>query len=614
MVEFFDAVPPEKHEADLALKVAKNEIVIRPEDFGTIGDGAADDTVALQKAFDYAASRTQPCILWINGRHRVTASIYWDVARVSVIGAGQISSCTRSGAGGLTITDAMNSNTKYLVRAYSSEAGEVAGSPVKQRGTFWEGVKLDGDGVTNNLYLGSPDANTNQWASSYLQFPGGKIPTGKVAHVNFRSFVSVRGGIGVHFRTNAYMINFVQSTISLNRVGVQQDSNINNSGERLEFFGCDLTGNGTTAKLTSGQCFFFHGCSFSYVTRQVFNITEGMIITDSCHFEHTFPHAPLVEITSRGTWQDHGSIRLLKDGGPVSLPITFPAGSTTATWADNARERYGVGDSFRFTTVTGADGVNNTTTYYMTAVSNTGFSFSATKGGAPIAWTTAGTAPGVTLVGESPFVSVADTFGHALITGGKIHGDTITSASKFDAFADGLGTAIIERTTAPQGTGLLIHSTKFGDLRDPLLTNAGWLDDWRVVGNLAAISRSTDVVTGTNSILATRISGTTTTTQLQLYMPINRNRMLIDFNYKKTSAATVSAAAQYLPKIDAPTSTNLFSSNLAAASGVWTKWVQNGLYWKYPPPWAHYLFFRVDLSPLAVGETFQIDTPRFSAL
>lgn len=581
--EKFSGVSP-----NLIIPVGQGELSIRPEYFGAVGDNAADDTAAVLAMFIYASAarpipRRWQCVLV--GNYKITDTLRWDVYTTSVCGPGQL----------LPTMD----GTKYTVRTYSTDPG-AEGSPVRQRAVYWDGVIIYGNGFANGI-----DVTGASFGD-------------KVAHITFRNMTVTRCGIAMHYGRNAYMVSHFACNISLSRVGVWHEDTPN-SGERIEYFGCDITGHGVAIKVTSGQAMHFISCSFSYVLRRIAEVTSGQVFIFGSHLEFNAPYAAFFNVTQGGGYVlVTGSRWLIRDPSPsVASAVTFPSGTNVATWADNPRDRWGEGDPVTITGLSGTTNLSSSTTYYMRNVTNTSFQLSTTPTGAIFSWTGSGSATGFLAIANAPIFYLGDASAtNATVRDGHVHG----SASGIKTWCEGPGAARfeIEGTNTFGSSPLRMRTRPGGEGRDGLLATGTILDDVELVGgSQVSMSVSNDVSPNTssvNSFLITRVSAGTGARVDFWYALPSMPRILWTHDYKASAGMTINQSA-YLSLVRRAATAitpalggTLWSSNLGFTTS-WQSYVQGGQNDRRAPRWAKYLLVRYDLSNLPVGQTLQIDAP-----
>jgi hypothetical protein len=628
-----DASPEDLRSRSRAKPVGAGEQVFDIYSYGAVGDGIADDRPAWDAACAAAASYfnltgRRAYLYAQGGRFRGTvasgqiAAFNLDIHKMGLRGIWELAASTRTGAVGATITNAINNATKYVFAVNSSEPAETTGSPVRQSALEISGLIVDSDGVTKGMLIGRPLASTGRGQ-------------GKPARIVLDHPVVMRASVGIEYGAYSYMIDHIAATVGLCTVGLLHN-NIDqanpDSGERYAYLGGNIHGNGLGYDLRSDQALHFHAVSFSFNERNG-RIATGHVDESSCHYEHNAARFPGAwEVTGGGSLHRYGGRHLIRDGKATETTAVFPAGSTTATWNGNSLERWRVGDSFKFTGLTGAlGGVDATTVYYMVAVSAAGFSFATTRGGTAVAWTGSGTATGLDLVGTPNLYWLAAK-AQVTVHGGKITG----SSTEQKLWADGPGrfNFLAERTDSYDADKLRLHNRPEGDLRDPffLLTtvqatatsaalNAGTsypLDEWLYDATVSfAMDRANSEQLGdSRSVTLTSNTAAGTTAYQHLRIPITRaNRLLLDFDYLTATTGLLSAYYSAYPH---PGNGNLVGTQLwdspltAPAVAGWSHKTIPTAMFNRPPGWARFLTLRFNLTALAQGGTVKIANLQFS--
>lgn len=97
--------------------------VVNVKDFGAVGDGAHDDTAAIQAAIDYASTNAEtvyiPC-----GKYKITSTIY---VKTNIIGGGYQRDFRHIAKVGTTIFDATGGNSKLLDMSNSNYGCSLRG-------------------------------------------------------------------------------------------------------------------------------------------------------------------------------------------------------------------------------------------------------------------------------------------------------------------------------------------------------------------------------------------------------------------------------------------------------------------------------------------------------
>ena len=166
--------------------------VVTPQQFGAVGNGVADDTAALQRAFDQAAGRE--VLLPAGSVFRHTAVLHLRTAGLHV-----------SGPGELLATDEQNSSVWIEADNVLVDGGLVVKTNSTQRWGAWEqmGIRLDGHaGITlrNVTVVGSAAAGI---------YVGGATHNFLLDHV----VVQDTRADGIHMTEGAYSGSVVSPTV-----------------------------------------------------------------------------------------------------------------------------------------------------------------------------------------------------------------------------------------------------------------------------------------------------------------------------------------------------------------------------------------------------------------
>lgn len=561
--------------------VGKGELVITPRDFGPIGEGVDHETI--QKCLDYASQdQTRGYVVWFNQDYDIYDTLRWDVARTRILGTSSL------------IRSYINDASKFMVQTYSTDKSGVS-SPIWQSATSMEGVILQGDRVTGGISISGVDSSD------------------KSAHTVFEKVTVTRCGTAIYFGRNAYMMKFFGCNITLSTVGLLHDD-APNSGERLDFHGCDITGHGRAIELRSGQAMHFTSCSFSYVLRQIAYVTQGQLFFHLCHLEFSSPYAPFFELTGNGAYVEIlGGRWLVRDQPFWATTVRFEDG--VAKWTDNVRGRLQVGDRIEITYLTGDSNIVKGNRYYVHTITDTYFELSLTKGGPKMPITGTGVSTRITPLqdGTVPIFQTNHWGANVVMIAGHPSG----SAGQVKLWHNGgPGSCVIKHTGTFDNNSLRLHNSPGGDLRDGLFSQPRVFDQWYLESeNDGLYVDTTDRANGVNSLRFTRGAGSHTS-RLRLLAPIERGRQLLSM-MRKNPQATVTFSAQYLDRPDGiPSavqlgSSLLWSSNLAATDS-WTSYEQVSQYGRISPHWARYILFTFNTQSLPVGATLKIDSFQLS--
>lgn len=252
-------------------------------DFGAVGDGVTDDTVAIQAAIDYVvASATPNDLVFPEGTYKCSATIVVNVGFVSCIG--QRAVLDFSTIGNIAAIQMIGGNFYF-------------GEPYNQSDAVFSGFKIIGPSTS---------------IASGITFDQNTVGGGP-AHMIVRDCTITKFNNGLTFANNAYLITIEHCGIFECFRCVFKPSGTTNAGENIRVNNCTLfnsdegfrNDNGsanfnfvgtsfdgllTSVAITNGQA-NFTGCHFEYVAvaNVAFNISANCIVTCSgCFFINTF--------------------------------------------------------------------------------------------------------------------------------------------------------------------------------------------------------------------------------------------------------------------------------------------------------------------------------------
>lgn len=220
-----------------------------------IGDGVADDTIALQAIHDYIVNNVGRGVILIPSNYviKITSTFNWDVSKVSIISNG-----------GVLLAD-INDTSKYAISTISSEQG----NPYNQSMNYMSGVILK--------------CKTADSCNG-INFNGGTGNNG-ASRINIIRCQVIGFNIGVNYGTHAYCINFDKTEIYNNNIQINIPSGQSDYGERLSFLQCNIYNGGTAIVCNTNADVYFEQCSIDYNSHQILNITAGIINFIGCHIE-----------------------------------------------------------------------------------------------------------------------------------------------------------------------------------------------------------------------------------------------------------------------------------------------------------------------------------------
>jgi hypothetical protein len=567
--------------------VATGEYSFNPLDYGAIGDGdpanADADTAGWKAALAAAAAVGGPLVrasvIAPSGIFHINDTLTWNL-KISIDGYAQLN---------CVITDP----NKYMWQTVSTSPTDL-GSPIRQRATTMRHLIMwCEDGVANGISI------------------SGTTSSNKPGHINFENTVWHGFKTGVYFGTHAYMISFSQSNIQGNALGILHDD-AENSGERLVFNDCDITGNAKAFELSSGQALHFLTCSFSYNARQLGSTTNGQVYFLNCHIEGRQPYAPWVSMTGSGSLVDFADCRFLigpQQGYAFGATITGSTGIVTTTVNTSIL----VGDQITFGAISGVSGIQPDTAYFIRSKPTPKtFTLSATSGGSALSMSGNGTASGVMPTGDFPVVSTTSPLQKVTVRGGHLSG----SVSDMSHFSTGPGSVTIRETQTFNNSALLLHSNdQSSSLLSPGYESATVEDDWRLVTALTdTIQTSTSIShSGSRSLLFIhQFKGQASTASL--YYPIERGaRVLAEFYWYLPDAS--SSFAVYIRYADDRKSDGLGSilaSSTLNGADAWNRYRRTTAYYQSAPLWAKYFVIQIDLLDLANNGRLYIDDMKIS--
>lgn len=237
---------------------------VNVKDYGAVGDGVADDTVAIQAALDYAATLG-------------SATVYFPPATSYKL---------NSGISIDTSTTIVNFNGNKLDFSGMSSGNAITITRSNPDGNI-QNTLNHVHTVSNGFLVGAGVSNTNICAF-YFNDAGNFISGGIVSYMGVVNF-----GKDVYFGDGAFCIefhhcNFTQTTGTPTTYSINVPSGTSNSGERLSFIGCMwnnrdlvLLHNNVNANT------FFVNCSFDYSNTRVMTINGGAVFITASHIEQS---------------------------------------------------------------------------------------------------------------------------------------------------------------------------------------------------------------------------------------------------------------------------------------------------------------------------------------
>ncbi len=226
--------------------------------FGAKGDGATDDTNAMQAFLDYAASGIKAEIP--QGQYKITDTLYIDV---------NSNLCPQ---GNVLIRDYIANNSKITIKFKRSNT--IKWSDLQ----YIKAVISNANGgltISNDLYSTYTSKTCIEIGNEDFNF------TTFLKGVNIRNY-----NIGLHVSPcNFYISNFEDIVIYNCNEGMVIEGSIENAGENINFKNCVFTRNGCCVKISSPLLLKFHKTSFDFNSCVFFTTYNVNIECTSCWFE-----------------------------------------------------------------------------------------------------------------------------------------------------------------------------------------------------------------------------------------------------------------------------------------------------------------------------------------
>jgi hypothetical protein len=586
--------------------VGKGELFFNPRDFGAIGQNNLADAnadTAGWKACLAAAAAVGPgfgrATIRAVGTFVINDSLTWNL-RVRVEGPATLRS---------VITDA----TKYLWLPTSDLSGDPlspGGGPVDQRVGGMHGIVNIGNRISNGIRIGRID---------------GTVTTDKPAHLSivnsaFRSFAE-----GIRFGINAYMVSLRECVVQNNATGIRHLTAAN-SGERLVFENCDISGNDLAADVQTDQAMHFEHCSFSYNKRQIVRAANPRLFFENCHIEMNSPYAPWFELGAFSALAQFTDCRFLI--GPQDVvESNVPTSASGVQFT--TRRAFEAGDAILVTTPTAGTGLTTATAYYVLTNSSSGLvTLSATKGGAALTLGTGtiGTVKGtIPTGGYMPIVATNAATQRVNVTGGSLDG----SAADLPYFSTGPGVVVITGTQGfnNQGLRLQVNDTQTL-LRDGHFLETALVDDIFCNNAQDTVALTTeDAHSGTQSMKIVHVSNGTTS-DVYFYAPISRGARVNISLWQKimSTASTLAINVRYAHQNvgTGPVGSNLgglgislgpilaSSTRTGTATPAWAQFRQPILYFTPAPLWATHVVLQLKVTAFANAGVAYIDDVEIS--
>ncbi|MDQ0710410.1 hypothetical protein QFZ52_003062 [Arthrobacter woluwensis] len=506
------------------------------------GNTAQNDTnawkaclAAAKSAVGYGSygtsAKTYPIVTAPGGSFLINDTLEWDV-RVSIEGHCEIKSeISEPGKPLWRAVCVDQSDPMYLARHRATSFSHVVS---RGNGEGSLGILIaypDGDGVSGGL---------------------------KTSQLTFRNTAWIQFGCAVELGDRSYMIGFHSSSIQRNQLGLRSLTGTKDTGERIVFEDCDITGNVEAFVIGKEVGAHFIACSF-----------------DQYGTEAQLPYAP-----SGGATAVDPLIGIVDGGFAVlhacHLEGYVPRASTVGQPDARSRPWFDLTGAFANLSIVDSN-------------------FRLKK------------RPEITGVGREvdgpPFIRFHDD--PAKAQRARISGGFFASSDETLGYLGaGGGTLTVQDTSMDASSRFWPHVQRGkGLLYDPVPTASLILDDWKFTSSNASIT-----VVDDGDSKAFELAQTVKESSLaQLFLPIRQNaRFRISFEWQAVQAGTVQARIHYGTSKKVIDPTKYADTALAYTNGSWQYASFPQLMRQPAPPWATYAVLSLSLSALPSGGKFRL--------
>lgn len=222
---------------------------IKPFDFGAIGDGIANDTVAVQATLDYGGDIE----VFGNGSSYNLDQLIMDISVSRFVGIG------------LPIFNFQASSDTICVQFTSSVS-----PPYQQNGNGIYGIK----------FLGNI-------AKTQTCFDFSNLGAGELSHLVIFGCSVQNFEKGEVYGDDSYLIRHYHTDYFNNQKCLFADGLGGNSGENISFYGCTFFNSNNVASLKGpGSDFNFTACSFDFNTKIFEDLEIVKVFMSQCHIEY----------------------------------------------------------------------------------------------------------------------------------------------------------------------------------------------------------------------------------------------------------------------------------------------------------------------------------------
>lgn len=257
---------------------------VNVKQFGAKGDGVTDDTVAIQKVFDYIENiNIETPYLNITvvemgtGRYLVSQTLNMSIlCKIKVNGSPVL------------LSDVNNDTTLYISTGKLNS--RYSGLSYLEGSIFEQGGLIDGTGKLI-IQKRNVDANNLNNRSVGLEI-GNRDSTSNVPIARtYLKNIAIHGfNIGLKVNTyNFYIFDFDNFSFGMNTKDIVygDGSNNINSGEKISFLNCTIAQAYNGIEINSAGNFNFKNCSFDYLANGILinKAQKAVLNFDGCHFE-----------------------------------------------------------------------------------------------------------------------------------------------------------------------------------------------------------------------------------------------------------------------------------------------------------------------------------------